>query len=355
MKKFTLFILLLSPLLSFSQTINIQNFEVLVSANANYPSSTRFDYKFEVNGNYMAGPIAIRIYKNSISPANQIGYNNWRTDCDYDDQTYYSSYMDLETWFYSSKSFSTYPGQTFWVQVTFHGVTQTRSYTYENTGEPDINITSIVIEDSTTDIPHYYEGSNESLEVNCTNSGDGFGTISQISIFLSESSNFPNYSTVQIGHEYVNEILYPDETYSQQIWFDIPHFFGEGYIDSGYYYILTVLTPNEGSEDVMPRKVYIEATTKSAKISDASSSKSLNNETSIIYPNPSNGTLYAQLGNDPAYTNLKVYSSTGQQVYSENIEGKNKTKIELTNATPGIYFVELSNDTDKETIKVLIE
>lgn len=72
------------------------------------------------------------------------------------------------------------------------------------------------------------------------------------------------------------------------------------------------------------------------------------NETEMevsIYPNPSNGNFTVNVsGNDAANSQITIYNSIGQIVYSEQINSA-KTQIDLSNQTSGIYFCRVESKT----------
>jgi hypothetical protein len=74
-----------------------------------------------------------------------------------------------------------------------------------------------------------------------------------------------------------------------------------------------------------------------------------------VYPNPSNGIFNIALGTIQP-TQIVVYDLTGKIVYDKKeITVTNfETKIDLSNVSPGIYFVKISNN-DQVTVKRIIK
>jgi hypothetical protein len=74
-----------------------------------------------------------------------------------------------------------------------------------------------------------------------------------------------------------------------------------------------------------------------------------------IYPNPSNGIFNIALGTIQP-TGIEVYDLTGKIVYKQNeITVANfETKIDVSNLSPGIYFVKIINN-DQATVKRIIK
>jgi hypothetical protein len=72
-----------------------------------------------------------------------------------------------------------------------------------------------------------------------------------------------------------------------------------------------------------------------------------------IYPNPSKGSLNLVLNQDNQYT-LKIFSCLDQEVSVLDIKEK-ETNIDLINIPSGIYFVNLSNEKEAYSQKIIIE
>jgi hypothetical protein len=74
-----------------------------------------------------------------------------------------------------------------------------------------------------------------------------------------------------------------------------------------------------------------------------------------VYPNPSNGIFNIALGTIQP-TQIVAYDLTGKIVYDKKeITVTNfETKIDLSNVSPGIYFVKISNN-DQITVKRIIK
>lgn len=348
------------PLFSFSQVIDVKNFKVLEDENKTYPSGTKFDFEFEIRGDYTYSThgehqINLYVYKNSVSSSNLLGLIQWNREDDYDIN--YPNYTKKTMWFTSYTNYSTVPPKTFFLVVNYAGLTETYSYTYEAPpGNPDIDITGVSIYGDLTSVPSFYIYDNENLTVNFKNFGDGVGSVTDIHLYLSKNSN-DTFGALEIGYEYnVNKELVPNGTGSHTLDFTIPAFYEGNQTSTGTYYIQVVANLNDNSYVNMPRKIYIVNQLKSATITGIESiapDNEINGET-LIYPNPSKGFFNVKLAHG-FYTFLRVSNSGGQQVYSENIKGKNETKVELKNQIPGVYFVELSNEKNKEVVKVTVE
>lgn len=74
-----------------------------------------------------------------------------------------------------------------------------------------------------------------------------------------------------------------------------------------------------------------------------------------LYPNPVTNILNLELySNDYDNTNLQIINSTGQIVYSENINinsGYNKIEFNVDNLTSGMYFVRISGNETYKTMR----
>jgi hypothetical protein len=64
-----------------------------------------------------------------------------------------------------------------------------------------------------------------------------------------------------------------------------------------------------------------------------------------VYPNPSNGPLTITVENDEAlqnYTNVIVFSATGQLLFNETVVDK-KVQFNLTDYAPCTYLIKITN------------
>src|SRR5205823_2983480 len=66
---------------------------------------------------------------------------------------------------------------------------------------------------------------------------------------------------------------------------------------------------------------------------------SFGNNNFLIYPNPSNGSF--KIKGAPLNTNLEIFNMLGEKIYSV-ILNESENKIEMKNASAGIYFVKMS-------------
>lgn len=72
-----------------------------------------------------------------------------------------------------------------------------------------------------------------------------------------------------------------------------------------------------------------------------------------IYPNPSNGKFYLQLGSDyTSNTKVEVFNAVGMKVL-ETYANQLKTEIDLTNMQQGIYYVRVDDGQNVRTQKIM--
>lgn len=72
-----------------------------------------------------------------------------------------------------------------------------------------------------------------------------------------------------------------------------------------------------------------------------------------VYPNPSNGVLNIEL-NDLIETELKVYNTLGQEVFTKTINEK-KSSIDLNSLIDGVYSLHLKNLNGVTTKKIIVK
>ena len=71
------------------------------------------------------------------------------------------------------------------------------------------------------------------------------------------------------------------------------------------------------------------------------------NKMIAVYPNPSSGVFV--ISSDKKIDSVTVYNSLGQKVYYGN-----QSKIDISNNSKGIYFIEITSDKQKTTQKIIL-
>lgn len=75
----------------------------------------------------------------------------------------------------------------------------------------------------------------------------------------------------------------------------------------------------------------------------------------LVFPNPTTQHLYLQLPTDGMW-NALLHDLTGKTLLSQTLQGNSSQSIELSNITPGVYFLHLTdNQGFREVIKVIKE
>ncbi|WP_299365082.1 hypothetical protein [Winogradskyella sp.] len=191
MKTITLtLITFLISLSSFAQA-DVQNFRVTSAINQTFTSSNgqRFDYEFDISGNYGYNEIKLWAYAESINPNNLIGLIRWNREGD--DNLNFSSYTTAPKWVniahvWDGRSFSTNPLETFFLVVEYQGTSVTLSYTI-----PDSDSDGDGVFDSQDDCP------NEAGPASNNGCPDDFDLrISDFRIFQKNSFSSGNPSVV---------------------------------------------------------------------------------------------------------------------------------------------------------------
>jgi len=90
---------------------------------------------------------------------------------------------------------------------------------------------------------------------------------------------------------------------------------------------------------------------------DDTSVKEINNINKIIYPNPTNGSIYVDLICDYSDIHYEIFDYNGIQLYTNRIsEYTSKTiNIDISNYINGIYFIKIYCGDDVQTYKVIKE
>ena len=80
-----------------------------------------------------------------------------------------------------------------------------------------------------------------------------------------------------------------------------------------------------------------------------------NNASISIFPNPTTGKTNIILNGITGSAVLDIYSILGQSVFSENVNGNNKTELDLSNLPKGVYFVKVNNVKTSILSKLIIQ
>jgi Secretion system C-terminal sorting domain len=73
-----------------------------------------------------------------------------------------------------------------------------------------------------------------------------------------------------------------------------------------------------------------------------------------VYPNPSVGRFYVDHATD--VKNITVFNLTGQAVFNQNVNDTERTEIDISNLTTGLYFVRLNDNnghTETKQVKIV--
>ncbi|MEN9370404.1 MAG: hypothetical protein RI952_1269 [Bacteroidota bacterium] len=78
-----------------------------------------------------------------------------------------------------------------------------------------------------------------------------------------------------------------------------------------------------------------------------------------LFPNPTNGISYMTLNSkSAAVANVKIYSIDGRLISKWNeelMQGEHTLKLDLTNIEPGMYFIEVVENNERVTAKLMIK
>ena len=74
----------------------------------------------------------------------------------------------------------------------------------------------------------------------------------------------------------------------------------------------------------------------------------------VIYPNPSSG-IFQISPNGLQLSKLEIYNLLGEKVYASPIKAENNLRIDLSNQSPGIYFVRIYEGEKISTAKIIVQ
>jgi len=73
----------------------------------------------------------------------------------------------------------------------------------------------------------------------------------------------------------------------------------------------------------------------------------------LVYPNPSNGSVFIQLPLEHDNAVVRIYNSHGQMI-TEQYPAKNQHEVQLIMQDKGLYLVEVETEGKNERIKLLV-
>ena len=74
----------------------------------------------------------------------------------------------------------------------------------------------------------------------------------------------------------------------------------------------------------------------------------------FIYPNPSNGNFTISLANSLNNVSIEIYNILGEKIFQENVNTTSLKRINLTNISRGLYFVNVYDGQKKYTRKLIV-
>lgn len=362
--KRVILVLLIFCATSYGQSINFRNFKVVEEAGKNYSRGTRFDFNFEIQGDYSysknrAHQIDLYVYKGSIDRSNLIAVSFWNREDDRD--IIYSSYTKVPWWNISNISYSTNSGSKFYLVVKYAGLTKTLSYTFQNSsqGNPDLKLNKFDVNvfsdcfscNSNLEFHELFDGSKNYLLAGTSGIISGFFTISnvgtanakasKVKVYLSQNSiidaNDFVVQTISIGSISQRSSALVDFVVFGSNLFNI-NFDPWSSRSNGIYYIIMQLDADnvlneKGGENNNILVIPFEYN------SDPGQTSKTNKIDNLILDDISAESIPYE---------VKVYNTLGKKVLTKTINSKKELKQYLPK---GIYYI---NSKDKNE-KILVE
>ncbi|WP_130734750.1 T9SS type A sorting domain-containing protein [Flavobacterium sp. J27] len=89
-------------------------------------------------------------------------------------------------------------------------------------------------------------------------------------------------------------------------------------------------------------------------VDGALSSSTFELDSLTVYPNPSNGLFIISNKNAKIINEITVYDITGKNIFTrKNLESSSEIKVDLSNASNGIYFMKIDSDSGSVTKRIL--
>ncbi|WP_299259751.1 T9SS type A sorting domain-containing protein [uncultured Aquimarina sp.] len=385
MKKIKLLSILMFLLLSIqaNSQIDIQNFQVTSPLNQSFTwnSGQRFDYKFDIQGNYGYNEIKLKAYAESVTSNNLIGLIRWNREGD--DNLSFNSYTTKSMWVsiaynWNGRSFTTSTSKKFYLVVEYQGNSQTYLYTIpdgdndgdgiSNTqddcpneagpasnngcplGNPNLAVdldASQVFSQCTTCFPWldlFFNSGKRHLIANGGVGSIGFNRleIRNIGNATSNSAKVKFYfslnNTIGSSDKLLKTINMPsrnvNSSYGIQTTINGWDINNNGGLANGNYFILVDIdtdnSNNEGTTGEADNLLAIPITYTEENI------------TSIISPFP-----ISRQKNTNTQFELTVYNSQGTLVIERKVANKEEEKAFIQNLPKGFYIIKNGTDTYK--------
>ncbi len=74
-----------------------------------------------------------------------------------------------------------------------------------------------------------------------------------------------------------------------------------------------------------------------------------------MYPNPSNGIIYLNWNKEVKNGQVKIYNVSGQNVYVENTQNITNDIVNLHNQSKGIYYIQVTDNNNSWTEKIILK
>lgn len=74
-----------------------------------------------------------------------------------------------------------------------------------------------------------------------------------------------------------------------------------------------------------------------------------------VYPNPSNGIIYLNWNKEVKNGQVKIYNVSGQNVYVENTQNITNDIVNLHNQSKGIYYIQVTDNNNSWTEKIILK
>ncbi len=92
------------------------------------------------------------------------------------------------------------------------------------------------------------------------------------------------------------------------------------------------------------------------KVDEASSSVLETHSGDVkVWPNPSNGEVSIDLGQNSKYTQVEVYSAYGEKVFMQNLASGSIAKLSLSHLSDGMYYIKLSSASEVNTVPLVLQ
>lgn len=330
--------------------LNLRNFKVTNPLGRDYKKGDRFNFEFEIQGNYSFSAqgyhqINLILYKGSISGSNEIGRAYWNREDDID--LIFDTYTIKPYWVTSNIDFSTKNDNQFILVASYANITKNYVYkTSVTSSKPNLKLKSLKVKNTTTNST-IFNFPNGNTNTPTLNKGNYYDFIIEVENNISSSNTANSVSLDMLLN--TSTTLYPDPR-------------------ANVYNVSTdsnIGNVNANSSIIKTFSVYVSSTIGSSpslsngsgytlsfdidsngRISESNENDNIN-QLQFIYSSSRSNTLSALKSSNHKLYEVSVFNISGIQVTKKRVTDKEEENAFIQSLPKGFYIIKNGTETYK--------